>query len=157
MNAVIPNNRAKASNPSFAIVDRTLTMTGFASATKPGISLDKTFAAFRYRKKENTDWIESRTKSAYEFLGDQTDLSEEAKRVRNLSSTLGLPEDVILRLRDDVLKVTLGKNSTISDWVDWMLDGLASYSLYPLMESLNHPVKRNCFITLLASVGYNLR
>ena len=47
MNAVIPNNRAKASNPSFAIVDRTLTMTGFASATKPGISLDKTFAAFR--------------------------------------------------------------------------------------------------------------
>ena len=128
MNAVIPNNRAKASNPSFAIVDRTLTMTGFASATKPGISLDKTFAAFRYRKKENTDWIESRTKSAYEFLGDQTDL-----------------------------KVTLGKNSTISDWVDWMLDGLASYSLYPSMESLNHPVKRNCFITLLASVGYNLR
>lgn len=96
---------------------------------KPAISLENTFAAFRYRKKENTDWIESRTKSAYEFLGDQTDLSDEAKRVRNLSSTLGLPEDVILRLREDVLKAALGMNSTISDWTDWMLDWLANHPI----------------------------
>ena len=93
----------------------------------PPISLENTFAAFRHRKKENLDWIESRTKSAYEFLGDKTDLSDEAKRVRNLSSTLGLPEDVILRLRKDVLEAKLGVNSTISDWTDWMLNWLANH------------------------------
>ncbi|MEH6741441.1 MAG: DEAD/DEAH box helicase, partial [Sulfitobacter sp.] len=63
------------------------------------LDISRSFAAFRKRRVGDEAWIASRTKAATLFLGDQTDLSEQAMHVRELASTLGYPEDIIEELR----------------------------------------------------------
>lgn len=91
------------------------------------LDISKTFAAFRKRRERNDAWVASRTKSAVEFLGDQTDLSDEASSVRDLSSTLGYPEDILKDLIRSYNDDPVGINPSIIECCGWIFDWFAAH------------------------------
>ena len=59
----------------------------------------RTFGAYRRRRDNDEAWIESRTEAALALFGAVDADDEAAGAVRDLSSALGLPEDVVSALR----------------------------------------------------------
>ena len=85
----------------------------------------RTFAAFRKRQAADLDWIESRTEAALTLLGGVDPSDESARAVRDLSSSLGLPEDVVAGLSVDVLDSAPPPTATIAEWREWMFNWMA--------------------------------
>lgn len=82
-------------------------------------AIARTFGAFRRRRDEDLDWIESRTEAALELLAGTAVDDPTAEAVRRLSSSLGLPEDVLSALRVDVLDAA-PRHGTLTEWQNWM-------------------------------------
>ena len=82
-------------------------------------SVRRTFAAFRKRQADSA-WIDSRTEAAIKLLVGVDPNDEAARAVRDLSSSLGLPEDVVSSLRVDVLDSGPPLKATIAEWRGWM-------------------------------------
>ena len=80
----------------------------------------RTFAAFRRRQAADSAWIESRTEAALSLLSDVDPTDESALAVRDLASSLGLPEDVVSSLTVDVQNSAPSLNATIAEWREWM-------------------------------------
>lgn len=82
-------------------------------------AVGRTFGAFRKRRDEETEWIESRTEAGLVLLNSFDADDPTAENVRRLSSSLGLPEDVLSKLRVDVLD-SGPRDGTLGDWCGWM-------------------------------------
>ena len=82
----------------------------------------RTFAAFRRRQAADSAWIESRTEAALSLLGGVDPSDESARAVRDLSSSLGLPEDVVSNLTVDVQDSAPSLTATIAEWREWMFN-----------------------------------
>lgn len=91
------------------------------------LNISRSFAAFRKRQAHDDAWIASRTEAATRFLGDQADLSEEAVRVRDLSSTIGYPEDVIEELTRSYHDVPIGPNPSVLDCCSWVFEWMSEH------------------------------
>ena len=95
--------------------------------TEVGLALGRTFAAFRKRQEGNHEWVQSRTQAALALLKEEGTGTDEDRAIRDLSSTLGFPEEVVAILRTDVLTSPLGVDATVIAWRDWMLHWLNSH------------------------------
>ena len=82
-------------------------------------AVQRTFAAFRRRQAADSAWIESRTEAALALLGDIDPNDDAARVVRDLSSSLGLPVDVMSSLTVDV-RGSAPLRATIPEWRAWM-------------------------------------
>ena len=92
------------------------------------LGLARSFAAFRKKKADDEDWVTSRTASALALLDDDADESAiDRQPLRDLASMLGMPEDVLARLADDVIKTGLDTNTSVTDWCSWMFDWLQQH------------------------------
>lgn len=91
------------------------------------LDFSRSFAAFRKRRAGDEAWIASRTEAATRFLGDQTDLSEQALHLRELASTLGYPEDIIEELRRNYQDDLIGAESSVLGYCRWVFDWLAAH------------------------------
>lgn len=100
------------------------------SESGPAISLSKTFAAFRKRKNEDFEWIDSRTQSALSLLGNVEEMTELDRRIRDISSSLGLPEDILHDLNDDILIFLDSSNFSISEWCSWIFNWLEQHPFH---------------------------
>ena len=90
-------------------------------------TLERTFAAFRKRRDADETWIQTRTEAALAVLGDVDPEDKVAQSVRDLSASLGLPEDALGQLRIDVLDSAPGADATTATWTTWMFDWMASH------------------------------
>lgn len=86
-------------------------------------AVGRTFGAFRRR--QDVAWVESRTASALALLENSNVDDANVETIRRLSSSLGLPEDVLSALRVDVLDVGLRGLSTLAEWRHWVLGWMA--------------------------------
>ena len=91
------------------------------------LDISRSFAAFRKRRAGEEAWIASRIEAATLFLGDQTDLSEQALHLRELASTLGYPEDIIEELRRNYQDDPIGAEPSILGYCRWVFDWLAAH------------------------------
>lgn len=92
------------------------------------LGLARSLAAFRKKQADNEEWVASRTASALSLLADENNESAiERQRLRGLASMLGMPEDVLAELGNDVVKTGLDANTTVSDWCEWMFEWLQSH------------------------------
>ena len=89
------------------------------------LGLARSLAAFRKRQAGDEDWVASRTASALSLLnqGDK-DAAVEVRPLRDLTSMLGMPEEVLQRLSSDVVDTGLTTNTNVADWRDWMFEWL---------------------------------
>ncbi len=105
-------------------------------------ALQRTFTAFRKRRESDETWIRTRTDAALALLGDINPNDEVAKNVRDLASSLGLPEDALAQLRVDVLDSAPGSGATIAAWVAWMFEWMATHPHHTMrllrLEDLSH-------------------
>lgn len=85
------------------------------------LGLSRSFGAFRKKLAGDADWVTSRTASALKLLehGDQASAVEQLA-LRNLSSMLGIPEDVLERLAHDIVSDGVTSNISVSDWCNWL-------------------------------------
>lgn len=92
------------------------------------LGLARSFAAFRKKQADDEDWVTSRTASALALLDDGKDESAiERQPLRDLASMLGMPEDVLAKLTDDVVNTGLDANKNIIDWCKWIFDWLQQH------------------------------
>ncbi|WP_392338089.1 DEAD/DEAH box helicase, partial [Loktanella salsilacus] len=91
------------------------------------LNISRSFAAFRKRKANDDAWIASRTEAATRFLGDQAVLSEEAVRVRDLSTILGYPEDVIEKLTLSYHDDPIGADPSVLKCCRWVFDWMNAH------------------------------
>lgn len=91
------------------------------------LDISRSFAAFRKRRAGEEAWIASRTEAAIRFLGDQTDLSEQALHLRKLASTLGYPEDIIEELRRNYQDDPIRAEPSVLGYCRWVFDWLAAH------------------------------
>ncbi|KJS26961.1 MAG: hypothetical protein VR75_04980 [Hyphomonadaceae bacterium BRH_c29] len=86
-------------------------------------ALRRSFAAYR-RKKLDEPWIETRIFAAVAFARGSEDLTDEARANRELSSTTGVPEDIVAALKASLQSSPPEDNAHIMDWSGWMMDWL---------------------------------
>jgi len=92
------------------------------------LSLGRSFAAFRKRQAHDDGWVTSRTASALALLnGEQDESAIERQPFRDLASMLGMPEDVLAALANDVIETGLTANKNISDWCNWLFRWLQQH------------------------------
>ena len=94
-------------------------------------ALQRSFIAFRKRRESDQVWIETRTQSALALLGDVDD-DQVGPNVRDLSASLGLPEDALAQLHVDVLDSAPAHPATIATWTDWMFDWMTSHAQHAM-------------------------
>ena len=88
----------------------------------------RTFAAFRRRQQADSDWVESRTQAAFALLGGVDPNDEVARAARDLSSSLGLPEDLVSSLTVDVLESAPPLAATIAEWRGWLFKWMSIHA-----------------------------
>ena len=91
-------------------------------------TVQRTFAAFRKRKEADSAWIQSRTEAALALLGDVDPNDDAARAVRDLSSLLGLPEDIVSSLTVDVLDSARPLRATVREWRTWMFQWMTTHA-----------------------------
>ncbi len=104
------------------------------------LGLASSFAAFRKRQAGEEDWVASRTASALSLLRQDDDGSAiEARRIRDLASMLGLPEDILQRLSDGVIASGLAANHCVADWCDWIFEWMLQHppDMFRLLKKEN--------------------
>ncbi len=89
-------------------------------------ALQRTFAAFKKRRNMQEAWVESRTEAAVSLLGPIDPGDETAAKLRELSSSLGLPEDAVSALSSDLLDSAPPPGAHVMAWCAWMFDWLLS-------------------------------
>ena len=89
-------------------------------------ALQHTFAAFKKRRDMQDTWVESRTEAAVALLGHIDPGDETAAKLRELSSSLGLPEDAVSALSSDLLDSAPPPGAHVMAWCAWMFDWLLS-------------------------------
>ena len=89
-------------------------------------ALQRTLAAFQ-RRDARAAWVESRTKAALALLGDVDPDDEDALTLRDLSASLGLPEEALSDLRVDLLDAAPHSSATVLTWCGWMFDWMISH------------------------------
>jgi len=133
------------------------------------LGLARSFAAFRKKQADDEDWVTSRTASALALLNDgEEESAMERQPLRDLASMLGMPEDVLEMLADDVVKTGLDGNTSVADWCTWMFDWLQQhpdeifrllkiesieYLLGTEFKSLGTNIERAAFAVPLLRVG----
>ncbi len=95
-------------------------------------TLQRTFAAFKKRRTMQDAWVESRTEAAVSLLRPLDPSDDTAARLRDLSSSLGLPEDAIATLSSDLLDAAPPPGAHIMAWCAWIFDWLLSRREYTL-------------------------
>ena len=97
---------------------------GEDSQARLGGVLRGTFGAFKKRRDGQDTWIESRTESALAALGEIDPDDEIAASVRELSSSVGFPEETVSILRAEILESGPASSAPVIDWCDWIFDWL---------------------------------
>ena len=83
---------------------------------------------FERSRLTTTIGLASRTASALALLNEGGAGSAiERQPLRDLASMLGMPEDVLARLVNDVVAAGLAVNSSVSDWCGWMFQWLEQH------------------------------
>ncbi|MDE2691450.1 MAG: DEAD/DEAH box helicase [Acidobacteriota bacterium] len=100
--------------------------------TQLGRALQGTFAAFKKRREGKDAWIESRTRSALAALGHIDPDDEIAASVRELSSSVGFPEETVSVLRADILESGPASSTPVMDWCEWLFDWLLRWPEHAL-------------------------
>ena len=92
------------------------------------LGLARSFAAFRKKQANDEAWVTSRTASALALLnnGDASSAIER-QPFRDLASMLGMPEDILAKLADDIIKIGFDANKTINEWCEWMFNWLETH------------------------------
>ena len=99
-----------------------------AAETNIRRSVRRTFAAFRMRRAADSAWIESRTEAALALLGEVDPSDDDARVVRDLSASLGLPEDVVSILTVDVRDSAPPLTATVAEWRSWMFQWMSTHA-----------------------------
>ena len=99
-----------------------------APETRVRHTVQRTFAAFRKRRAADSAWIESRTEAALALLGDVDPSDDAARAVRDLSSSLGFPEDVVSTLAVDVRDSAPPLTATVPEWRTWMFQWMTTHA-----------------------------
>ncbi len=104
------------------------------------LGLARSFAAFRKRQAGEEDWVASRAASALSLLNqDDGGSAVETRPMRDLASMLGMPEDVLQRLSEDVVEIGLAANNSVADWRGWMFEWLLQHptDMFRLLKADN--------------------
>ena len=92
------------------------------------LGLARSFAAFRKKQADDNDWVASRTASALALFNEGgVGSTIERQPLRDLASMLGMPEDVLARLANDVVAAGLAVNTRVSDWCGWIFQWLEQH------------------------------
>ncbi len=86
-------------------------------------AIRRSFAAHR-RTQDRENWIASRVAAAVAFANGSDDLSEDARVNRELASTTGVPEDVIVQLKASLVDAPPPDRANVATWCGWMMDWL---------------------------------
>ncbi|MBS4153041.1 DEAD/DEAH box helicase [Cobetia sp. MC34] len=128
--AVMDNIHAQSDNSGDLeryLVSRLASTDSESSST---ILLSKTFAAFKKRKKLDSEWIDSRTQSALSLLGDVEEMTQFDREIRDISSSLGLPEDILHDLKNDITVCIDTLDLSIFGWCSWIFNWLEQHPEY---------------------------
>ena len=90
-------------------------------------AIRRTLGAFRKRRGGDAAWVEDRTEAALALLAELDVDDDAAEAVRRLSASLGLPEDVLLALRVDVLDAAPSRYDPVAEWRAWMFEWMLSH------------------------------
>ncbi len=82
-------------------------------------TIGKTLGAHRARSRGETAWVKERANSAFQYLGSQTDETEESPAVGEVASRLGLPIALVGRLAGSLEEEAPEATANVAQWVDW--------------------------------------
>lgn len=95
------------------------------------IGLARSFAAFRKRQAGDEDWVKSRTASALSLLNnDSDDAAVDERPLRDLASMLGMPEDVLQQMSNDVVETEMTTLGSVAECRSWMFSWLLNHPAY---------------------------
>ena len=86
-------------------------------------AIRRSFAAYR-RTQDREAWITSRAGAAIAFARGSDDLTEDVRANRELASTTGVPEEVIVQLRASLTAGPPHERANVATWCGWMMDWL---------------------------------
>lgn len=89
-------------------------------------AVKRSFAAYRKAQSDKA-WIESRVQAAVAFARGADTLTEEARASRELASTTGVPEEVVIELKAGLSASAPASQADIAEWRGWMLDWLDAH------------------------------
>ncbi|WP_019211389.1 DEAD/DEAH box helicase [Yersinia massiliensis] len=94
--------------------------------------LARSFAAFRKQQAGEEEWIRSRTTAALEIMNNNDKNTIESQPLRDLTSILGIPEDILLDLTNALIKIGFNSFNSVIELLNWMFNWLQRNPTYML-------------------------